>query len=339
MGRIILYVVLAVLVIAVIIKFFYLLVAAVLGYWAYKQYRKNKETGRRQTFTYVISAFAGLFLIFFLVSFSSEPANSPEQVAVVETKEELKTQTVTTSEAAEVVATSKKSESADTTTKETQEQNNRLPATLVEVTDGDTLKVKVDGKEEKVRLLLIDTPETVHPEKEEQPFGKDASNFVKKQVAKGNISLELDVSERDKYGRLLAYVWIGDKMLNEQLLEYGLARIVYIYPPNTKYVDQFEEIQKQARTEAKGIWSIENYVQDNGFVEIKPEIKEPVVITKAPSVEEKVEVKVKEEPAVANVYYKNCDAVRAAGADPIYKGEPGYSRKLDRDGDGIGCER
>ncbi|MEK4439054.1 thermonuclease family protein [Paenibacillus sp. FSL K6-2862] len=339
MGRIILYVVLAVLVIAVIIKFFYLLVAAVLGYWAYKQYRKNKETGRRQTFTYVISAFAGLFLIFFLVSFSSEPANSPEQVAVVETKEELKTQTVTTSEAAEVVATSKKSESADTTTKETQEQNNRLPATLVEVTDGDTLKVKVNGKEEKVRLLLIDTPETVHPEKEEQPFGKDASNFVKKQVAKGNISLELDVSERDKYGRLLAYVWIGDKMLNEQLLEYGLARIAYIYPPNTKYVDQFEEIQKHARKEAKGIWSIENYVQDNGFVEPKPETTEPVVVTKTPRVEEKVEVKVKEEPVVANVYYKNCDAVRAAGADPIYKGEPGYSRKLDRDGDGIGCER
>ncbi|MCL6663519.1 thermonuclease family protein [Paenibacillus amylolyticus] len=339
MGRTILYVVLAVLVIAVIIKFFYLIVAAALGYWAYKQFRKNQETGRRQTFTYVISAFAGLFLIFFLVSLSSEPANSTEQVAVVETKKEMKTETVTSNEAAEVVAASKSSESAATTTQETQEQNNRLPATLVEVTDGDTLKVKVDGKVEKVRLLLIDTPETVHPEKEEQPFGKDASNFVKKQVAKGNISLELDVSERDKYGRLLAYVWVGDKLLNEQLLEYGLARVAYIYPTNTKYVDQFEEIQKQARTEAKGIWSIENYVQDNGFVEPLPKIKEPIVITKAPIVEEKVEVKVKEELAVANVYYKNCDAVRAAGADPIYKGEPGYSRKLDRDGDGIGCER
>lgn len=94
---------------------------------------------------------------------SSEPANSTEQVVVVETKKEMKTETVTSNEAAEVVAESKKSESAATTTQETQEQNNRLAATLVEVTDGDTLKVKVDGKEEKVRLLLIDTPETDHP--------------------------------------------------------------------------------------------------------------------------------------------------------------------------------
>ncbi|WP_149847084.1 thermonuclease family protein [Paenibacillus sp. 37] len=334
MGRIILYIIVIAFIIAVITKFFYLLVAGALGYWAYKQFKKSQAKGTKQTLTYVLGAFAGVFLILFLGSFSSETANKTEPIAVVDTKEDSSSNTETKSK---VLETSQSSDSKGKQTQGTQNNHNRLPANLVEVTDGDTLKVTVEGKEEKVRLLLIDTPESVHPEKEEQPFAKDASNFVKKQVAKGNMELELDVSERDKYGRLLAYVWIDNKMLNEQLLEYGLARVAYIDPPNTKYVDQFEEIQKQARVQAKGIWSIENYVQDSGFVEPKPAIEEPVVVTQTPSVEKNNEVK--NEPIVTNVYYKNCDAVRAAGADPIYEGEPGYSRKLDRDGDGIGCER
>ncbi|SDD47806.1 micrococcal nuclease [Paenibacillus sp. CF095] len=337
MGRIILYIIVIAVIIAVITKFFYLLVAGALGYWAYKQFKKNQAKGSKQTLTYVLGAFAGVFLIFFLGSLSSETASKTEPIAVVDTKEDSSSNAETKSKTADVIETPQSSDSKGKQTQGTQNNDNRFPATLVEVTDGDTLKVTVEGKEEKVRLLLIDTPESVHPEKEEQPFAKDASNFVKKQVAKGNMELELDVSERDKYGRLLAYVWIDNKMLNEQLLEYGLARVAYIYPPNTKYVDQFEEIQKQARVKAKGIWSIENYVQDSGFVEPKPAIEEPVVVTQAPSVEKNNEVK--NESIVTNVYYKNCDAVRAAGADPIYEGEPGYSRKLDRDGDGIGCER
>ncbi|SDM13495.1 micrococcal nuclease [Paenibacillus sp. OK060] len=337
MGRIILYIIVIAFIIAVITKFFYLLVAGALGYWAYKQFKKNQVKGSKQTLTYILGAFAGVFLIFFLGSLSSETANKTEPIAVIDTKEDSSSNSETKSITADDIETSQSSDSKGKQTQGTQNNHDRLPATLLEVTDGDTLKVTVEGREEQVRLLLIDTPETVHPEKEEQPFGKDASNFVKKQVAKGNMELELDVSERDKYGRLLAYVWIDNKMLNEQLLEYGLARVAYIYPPNTKYVDQFEEIQKQARVQAKGIWSIENYVQDSGFVEPKPTMEEPVVVTKAPSVEKNNEVK--NEPIVTNVYYKNCDAVRAAGADPIYEGEPGYSRKLDRDGDGIGCER
>ncbi|MFP3470922.1 thermonuclease family protein, partial [Micrococcus sp. SIMBA_144] len=81
------------------------------------------------------------------------------------------------------------------------------------------------------------------------------------------VGIEIDVSERDKYGRLLAYVWIGDQMFNEMLLEEGLARVAYIYQPNVKYVDQFQEIQRQAQEEGKGIWSIEDYVQEEGFDE------------------------------------------------------------------------
>jgi micrococcal nuclease len=134
---------------------------------------------------------------------------------------------------------------------------------VTKVVDGDTIKVRINGEEETIRLLLIDTPETVHPHKPVQPFGPEASTFVKKLLEGKMVRLELGIAERDKYGRLLAYVYTenGD-MVNELLLQEGLARVAYIYQPNTKYVDEFQEIQKIARQLNKGIWSIENYDDD-----------------------------------------------------------------------------
>lgn len=144
---------------------------------------------------------------------------------------------------------------------------NFIPAEVIRVVDGDTVKVKVDGKEETVRLLLIDTPETVHPSKPVQPFGPEASSFTKELLTGKEIQLEMDIGERDKYGRLLAYVYVDGNMVNEMLLEKGLARVAYIYEPNTKYVDDFYEIQKQAQQKEVGIWSIENYATDQGYKE------------------------------------------------------------------------
>lgn len=94
-------------------------------------------------------------------------------------------------------------------------------------------------------MLLIDTPETVHPTKPVQPFGVEASNFTKEKLTGKDVQLEMDVGERDKYGRVLAYVYIDNTMINEQLLEKGLARVAYVNEPNTKYVDEFYEIQKR----------------------------------------------------------------------------------------------
>lgn len=141
----------------------------------------------------------------------------------------------------------------------------RVPATWVRAVDGDTFVVSIDGSEEKVRLLLIDTPESVKPNTPVQPFAKEASDFTKRMLEQDKLSLEFDVSERDRYGRLLAYAWVGDRMLNEMLLEEGYARVAYIYPPNVKYVDRFKEIQSAAQKAGIGIWSIEDYVQKDGF--------------------------------------------------------------------------
>ncbi|WP_054670721.1 thermonuclease family protein [Calditerricola satsumensis] len=105
---------------------------------------------------------------------------------------------------------------------------------FVEHVDGDTSKFRIDGKVETVRYLLIDTPETKHPELGEQPLGKEASEFTRKMLENANrITLEYDVEKRDKYGRVLAYVYADGKNVQEALLKKGLARVGYIYelPP------------------------------------------------------------------------------------------------------------
>ncbi len=153
---------------------------------------------------------------------------------------------------------------------------------VTRVVDGDTFKVDFDGEEETIRLLLIDTPETVHPNKPVQPFGKEASHFMKERLEGQKVELELDVSERDKYGRILAYAYDMDgNMLNEMLLHKGLARVAYIFPPNTKYVDRFQAIQKEAQKQGVGIWSLENYVTEDGFSNTESETDGPSTNEKA----------------------------------------------------------
>ncbi|TFE02918.1 thermonuclease family protein [Jeotgalibacillus salarius] len=138
---------------------------------------------------------------------------------------------------------------------------NELSGEVTYVVDGDTLDVKLgDGSDERIRLLLIDTPETKHPTVGVEPYGPEASEFTS-QLEGEFVELELDVSERDRYGRLLAYVWHNEEMFNEKILAAGLAR-VSVYPPNTRYVDEFKATEGEAQREELGIWSLENYKTD-----------------------------------------------------------------------------
>ena len=126
----------------------------------------------------------------------------------------------------------------------------RYKAKVVNVIDGDT--VKIEGGQV-VRYIGIDTPETVHPSKPVQCYGNEASDKNKELVEGEEIRLEKDVSETDKYGRLLRYVWLGDMLVNEYLVREGYAQSSS-YPPDVKYQDKFIEAQKQAREELKGLW-------------------------------------------------------------------------------------
>lgn len=149
---------------------------------------------------------------------------------------------------------------------ETSGTTEQIPVELVKVIDGDTIKIIYQGQEKNVRYLLIDTPETNHPRLGKQPFGEEAKKRNTELIESGKLTIEFDVGERvDKYGRLLAYIYVDGESVQEKLLEEGLARVAYVYPPNTRYLDPFEKAQKKAKKKEAGIWSLENYARDDGF--------------------------------------------------------------------------
>lgn len=125
---------------------------------------------------------------------------------------------------------------------------------VVRVVDGDTIVIDYNGTGEKVRLIGIDTPESVHPDADKNTkWGNTASDYTKYMLSGKYVGVEFDVEQTDKYGRLLAYVYLDGKMYNKTLLENGFAK-VSTYPPNVKYVDEFVQLQKQARENKIGIW-------------------------------------------------------------------------------------
>ena len=133
---------------------------------------------------------------------------------------------------------------------------------MVRVVDGDTFIINYNGKEERVRLIGVDTPESVHPNEEKNTaFGKKVSNFSKEKLTNKEVQIEFDVSQRDKYGRLLCYVYVDGQMYNKLLLEEGFAKVA-TYPPNVKYVEDFTKIQKEARENKKGMWQDELNVDE-----------------------------------------------------------------------------
>lgn len=122
------------------------------------------------------------------------------------------------------------------------------------VIDGDTIEARYGGQAVDVRLIGIDTPETVHPSEPVGCLGKEASAFTKRKLEGSRVRLEFDVEKTDRYGRTLAYVWLGDKLFNEQIVSRGFAK-VSTYPPNVKYEDRFIKAQRKARNNDRGLWA------------------------------------------------------------------------------------
>ena len=121
---------------------------------------------------------------------------------------------------------------------------------VTRVVDGDT--IEIEGGQ-KVRYIGIDTPEVADPRKPVQCFGKEASNKNKDLVEGKRVRLEKDVSETDKYGRLLRYVYSGNIFVNELLVREGYA-FSSTYPPDVKYQDLFNKAEKEAREANRGLW-------------------------------------------------------------------------------------
>ncbi len=126
---------------------------------------------------------------------------------------------------------------------------------VVRVVDGDTLIVMLAGEKERVRLIGANTPETVKPDWPVEPWGPEASQFTKEFLAGGVVRLEFDGPCRDKYGRTLAYVWVGDRMLNEELIRAGLARAEMQYHYSEAMKSRFRRVEAEARAARRGIWT------------------------------------------------------------------------------------
>lgn len=130
------------------------------------------------------------------------------------------------------------------------------PYSVERIVDGDTFIAIIDGKSEKIRLLGVDAPESVHPDQRRNTEkGEEVSEYVRSLLKNKRVYLEYDVSMADQYDRVLAYVYLedGKTMLNELLLEEGYAAVMTVQP-NNRYTDHFYELQKKAQEEKKGIW-------------------------------------------------------------------------------------
>ena len=117
--------------------------------------------------------------------------------------------------------------------------------------DGDTVSAFVDGHLEKIRLIGIDAPEM-----DQRPWGSKAKECLRSIISAtdSRISLEYDIDRRDKYGRILAYIWTLDgKMINEEMMKKGCA-VLFTFPPNVKYAERFRAAQKKAQEHKAGIW-------------------------------------------------------------------------------------
>lgn len=141
--------------------------------------------------------------------------------------------------------------------------------TVAYVVDGDTIAVQIERELEKIRLIGIDTPESRRNERSKLQserskrdvatiinMGKQAKEVLKSILAKGDeVRIEYDVQKRDKYGRLLAYVYTADNlMINEEMIRRGYAQLLTI-PPNVRYVERFKKALNKAQREQKGLWS------------------------------------------------------------------------------------
>lgn len=131
--------------------------------------------------------------------------------------------------------------------------------------DGDTAKFIYNDKKITARFLAIDTPETVHPTKEVEEFGKEASNYTcekLKNAKKIKLEYDPDSDELDKYDRHLVWVFVDEELLQKKLVSKGLASVTYLYG-DYKYTQELESAEQDAEDQKIGIWSIEQKIESS----------------------------------------------------------------------------
>lgn len=353
---------------AMIIKFPVFFIGLILAYWGFtsmKKLRKHKKTSK------VAPAILTVGLLLALTgcvsSFSDEApdetVSSPIEKESNGVDNQSEKDSVLTNAMPPVSTETDKSETDDTAGVVKEQDKNgsvnqtkpvnktdtsgttaQVPVKLVKTIDGDTIKVLYNGEERNVRYLLIDTPETNHPRLGKQPFGEEAKERNRQLVNSGTLTLEFDVGERfDKYDRLLAYVYVDGKSVQETLLAEGLARVAYVYPPNTRHLTPFEEVQAVAKKKGVGIWSVENYATDSGFdsdVVASNPVQNSGETSSKPVTPPKTNTPTTQPSSTSGQeWFKNCTELRVKYPNGVPEGHAAYQSKMDRDKDGYACER
>lgn len=128
---------------------------------------------------------------------------------------------------------------------------------IVHITDGDTFDILIDGRKSRVRMLGINTPESVDPRRPVECFGREASNYLKDLINNKQVRLEQDSDKpgTDEYGRLLRYVFLGDTNINEQMIRDGYAYEYTYKSEKYTYQNQFKKAEKFARENKLGLWA------------------------------------------------------------------------------------
>jgi len=209
------------------------------------------------------------------------------------------------------------------------EQQTKILYPVVKVVDGDTFSVDIDGVVQTIRLIGLDTPETVHPSKPVECFGQEASNKAKQILSGQKVELEQDPTqgELDKYGRLLAYTYLENGTLfNKMMIEEGYG-FEYTYNIPYKYQSEFQLAEDQARILKKGLWA------DGACDVAETTTTTETQISQTPPPPANYECSY-------NAY--NCtDFYTHAEAQSIYEACGGVNNdvhRLDRDKDGLACE-
>jgi micrococcal nuclease len=128
-----------------------------------------------------------------------------------------------------------------------------IAAHVARVVDGDTIEVVLDGREEDLRYIGVDTPESVKPDSPVECFGEQAGEFNRRLVEGERVRLVLGAERRDRYGRLLAYVYLGERFVNAALIRRGYARSLTI-APNDARAGLFERLERRAGRLGSGLW-------------------------------------------------------------------------------------
>ena len=213
-----------------------------------------------------------------------------------------------------------------------------VAATVIEVVDGDTIRVSIDGRNYTVRLIGVDTPETRDPRQPVMCYGHEATAFTSEMIKRANnrVLLEKDVSETDQYGRILRYVWLehpdGRRMLNYELVAQGYAQVV-TYPPDVRHADWFLQAQREAREQGRGLWG--------ACGEFGVPAASPTPTTPTPTPPQQQPGRSKCDPSYPDVCIPPPPPDLDCSDIPYrrFRVLPPDPHGFDRNRDGIGCER